>query len=389
MKLFSVFRKTLREMLREPLILALSLVFAPFFVLLYYLFFPSGSTTYSVMVLNQDMGAQTQNGAALHAGQDVIAAMRQVRYPNGSPMLIVSVVMDRADAEARLRNRDAAALVILPADFSRTLQAIVAGQTGLTTSVTLVGDLTNPAYAVTAIMSSTPLDAYVQAYTGIRSPILLNEIPLGASAARTEFENYVPGLLVFAVILLIFLAAMTVAREVETGTLRRLQLTHMTSFDLLGGISLALVIVGAAAVLLGFLTAQLLGFRSQGPLWVAILVGMVTALSIIGAGLVVACFARSVSQAFVIANFPLALFMFFSNAIFPLPKVSLFSLGGHVIGLYDFLPPTHAVSALNKVLTLGATLGDITFELGALVVLSALYFGIGVWLFQRRHLRST
>jgi ABC-2 type transport system permease protein len=387
MKLLSVFRKTLREMLREPLILALSLAFAPFFVLLYYLFFPSGSTTFGILVLNQDSGAQLPGGAALHAGQDVINAMRQVSYPNGSPMLTVNLVTDRADAELRLRNRDAAALVILPADFSRTLQAVVAGQTGQTSSVTLVGDLTNPTYAVAAIMASTPLDAYVQAYTGIRSPIQLNEIALGASAARTEFENYVPGLLVFAVILLIFLAAMTVAREVEAGTLRRLQLTHMSSFDLLGGISLALILVGAVAVLLGFLTAQALGFRSQGPLWVAILVGMVTALSIIGAGLVVACFARSVSQAFVIANFPLALFMFFSSAIYPLPKVPLFSLAGHTVGLYDFLPPTHAVSALNKILTLGATWSDITYELGALCLLSLLYFGLGVWLFQRRHLR--
>jgi hypothetical protein len=36
-RLFSVFRKSLREMLREWLVLSLSLVFAPLFVILYYL----------------------------------------------------------------------------------------------------------------------------------------------------------------------------------------------------------------------------------------------------------------------------------------------------------------------------------------------------------------
>jgi ABC-2 type transport system permease protein len=68
--------------------------------------------------------------------------------------------------------------------------------------------------------------------------------------------------------------------------------------------------------------------------------------------------------------------------------VSLFSLGGRTIGLYDILPPTHAVVALNKVLTLGAGLGDVAYELTALLVLSVIYFAAGVWLFQRAHLRA-
>jgi hypothetical protein len=44
--------------------------------------------------------------------------------------------------------------------------------------------------------------------------------------------------------------------------------------------------------------------------------------------------------------------------------------------------------ALNKVLSLGMGLGDVAFELIALLVLSALYFAAGVWLFQRMHLKA-
>jgi ABC-2 type transport system permease protein len=186
--------------------------------------------------------------------------------------------------------------------------------------------------------------------------------------------------------MLIFLAAMVVAREVESGTLRRLQITRMTSFDFLGGVTLAMLSLAVFSLLLTIATAVWLGFRSQGSLWVAVAVGAVASLSVIGAGLVVACFSRSVSQAFVIANFPLGLFMFFSGAIFPLPKVVLFQLAGHDVGLFDFLPPSHAVVALNKVLTLGAGLQEVTFELTALLLLSLLYFSAGVWLFQRLHM---
>jgi ABC-2 type transport system permease protein len=211
---------------------------------------------------------------------------------------------------------------------------------------------------------------------------------LGASAARTEFENYVPGLLVLSVTLLMFQAAMTVAREVEGGTLRRLQLTRMTSFELLGGISAWLIVVAVAEVLLAFLTAWALGFRSQGAIWIAVAVGVVTSLSIIGVGLIIACFAKTVSQAFVIANFPWGLFAFLSGAIFPLPRATLFTIAGHAVGLTDILPPTHAVVALNKVLTLGAGLGDVVYELTALLTLSVAYFAAGVWLFKRAHLKA-
>jgi hypothetical protein len=68
--------------------------------------------------------------------------------------------------------------------------------------------------------------------------------------------------------------------------------------------------------------------------------------------------------------------------------MTLFTIAGRAIGPYDILPPTHAVVALNKILTLGASLGDVAYELTALVVLSVLYFVAGAWLFQRMHLRS-
>jgi ABC-2 type transport system permease protein len=198
----------------------------------------------------------------------------------------------------------------------------------------------------------------------------------------------VPGVLVFAAIMLVFRAGMTVAREVEAGALRRLQLTRMTSFDLLSGMSGALVLVGIASVLLTFATAWMLGFHSRGPIWVTILVGAVTTVAIIGCGLIVAAFSKSVAQAFVIANFPLGLLMFFSGAMFPIARTTLFTVAGHGTGPFDVLPPTQAVIALNKTLTLGETFHEVLWELAALVVLSAAYFAAGVWLFKRLRMKA-
>jgi ABC-2 type transport system permease protein len=342
-----------------------------------------------VLVINQDLPVALADGTRLAAGDDVVGQLRSLAYPGGSPLLRVTLIGDRAEAEQRLRDRAAAALIVIPPDFSAHLAAFQAGNTHARTQLVFVGDLANPTYAIAAVTAMTAADRYTQAFTAAPRPVELVEIPLGASAARTEFENYVPGLLVLAVVLMIFQAAMTPARDLESGTLRRLRLTPLTAFDYLGGISLWLSLVAIAAVALTFAIAVALGFRSQGPLWLALLVTVLTSLSIIGLGLLVACFSKTVAQAFVIANFPLGFLMFLTGAAFPLPRLTLFTLLGRGFALPDLLPPTHAVIALNKVFTLGAGLREVTFELAALTLLSAVYFGLGVVLFQKTQLGAT
>jgi ABC-2 type transport system permease protein len=395
MRFLSLLRKNLIEQFRNLWVLILVIICAPVFVFAYWLFVGGGgSTTYNVLVVNADVGAQLPDGTFYSGGEDAVEAIRAIAYPDGQPILDVILVTDRVEAEARLRDRDGAALIIIPEDFSeallRVMETPAAAETSrpMTTHITLVGDLTNPYYAVAAVMAATAVDEYAMAVTGETRVVGYEEIALGASAARTEFELYVPGLLIFAVVMLVFPAAMDAAREVESGTLRRLQLTRMTSFDFLLGISVVQTLVGVASVLLAFATATALGFRSLGPLWVAILVGALSALSVVGVGLIVAALSRTVTEAFVIANFPLIILMFFSGAIFPIPGIPLFTLAGRRIGLYDFVPLTHGVGALNKVLVLGAGLGDVAFELGALLILTVVYFIIGMWLFQRRHMRA-
>jgi len=387
-RFWSVFVKSLREQARDILTLSLSLVLAPCMVLLYSLFFSSGgSTSYDVLVINHDRAVMLDDGTVLSAGEDLIAALEEVTYTDGQPILDIEMASDRSEAEAELEDRKAEVLLIIPEALSATILQAREGESFDPVEVMFIGDLTNPYYAVAAIMASAGLDNYVQLVTEATRPVEISEIPLGDSAGRSEFEIYVPGMLVFAIIILVFEASMVVAYEVESGTLKRLKITKLSAIELLGGISASVIVVGVVSLLLAFYAAVGLGFRSYGPLWVAVLIGAITCVAVIGVGMMVAALSKTVSQAFIIANFPLVLFMFFTGAVFPIPGVPLFTIGEHTIGLYDFLPPTHAVQALNKVLTLGAGLQEVTFELAALVSLSVLYFLIGVWMFRRRHMK--
>ena len=384
MRLWQVFIKSVREQKRDLWVIGLSLAFAPLFVFIYWLMTGgTGTTSYSVLVINQDAPVALADGARLAAGDEVVARLRGLAYESGSPLLKVTLV-------GRPRRSRAAAARPGRRGVGHHPRGLLRATGGLPLrrhERQRRPDLRRrPDQPDLHGGRGDGDDCRRRLCPGLhRRPAAGGtvEIPLGASAARTEFENYVPGLFVLAVVLMVFQAAMTPARDIESGALRRLRLTPLTAFDYLGGTSLWLGLVSIAAVVLTFATAVAFGFRSQGPLWLALVVTAITSLSIIGIGLLVACFSKTVSQAFVIANFPLGFLMFLTGAAFPLPRLTLFTLFGRGFALPDLLPPTHAVVALNKIFTLGSGLQDVAFELAALTLLSVLYFGLGVLLFQR------
>jgi len=379
--MLAVAGKTLREQVRNPWLPLLAIGLGPFFVLLMWAFFPSGgSTTYPVVVVDSDTGA---SGGGIRSGDRAFASLRSLTYDTGVPILDVRQVADLDHAQAEIEARRAVAFVELPEGFTRSLLAARQG-TGAV-PVRIGGDLGSPTYPVVAIMIADGLDRFARQETGRTALLDLTETPLGASGSRTEFELYVPGVLVFAIGLMMFAAATALAQETEAGTINRLVRAPISAAELLGGITIVQVLVGLVAGLASLGTAALLGFRSAGPIWMALPIWVLTSLSVIGLGLLVAAFTRSVAQAFLVANFPFGLFMFLSGTMFPVRGVPLFTLAGHEVNLLDLLPPRHAVNALTSVFSFGST--SIGYELVMLTLLSAAYFLLGAWAFHRRHLR--
>lgn len=168
MRLLGVFRKSLRELKRDIWVLILTLIIAPFFVFLYWAMYGGGSTTYSVLVMNNDIGVRLTDGSVVAAGERAIEAMKRMTYAgdSGQPILKVSRVAGRPKAEEMLRNREAAVLSIIPADFSRIQAARTSRSpaTGVEAaadasaasmgqgSVVMVGDLTDVVYELVAAL---------------------------------------------------------------------------------------------------------------------------------------------------------------------------------------------------------------------------------------------
>ena len=133
-------------------------------------------------------------------------------------------------------------------------------------------------------MAGSVLDEFVQVQTGETRSIQYNEIALGASAGRSEFDLYIPGILIISVVMLVFIISMTITYEVETGTIRRLQMTAMKTSDLLIGLSLPTILLGIISLLITLAVAFGLGFHSEGSIMLALLIAAITAVSVVGVG---------------------------------------------------------------------------------------------------------
>ncbi len=366
-RLLQVARKTLLETMRESVLLIMLLGLPAFFMLICYVGYGTApkAATYKVLTYTNTSRAD-----------DLFSKLAAETYADGRPYFELIKTESLADAEEELKERRAAALL------------------GITESA--VGELNyftrGDAVYMTYIKAGAQLEAVVlpwlEAQQGKPRRFVLNVTPLDRPRPRSEFEAYVPGMMVFAILLIIPQTAMLFGRERRRGTLRRLQLSLVTPAELLGGICLAQVVVAVAQVALMFGAALLLGFHNQGSLWLAILIGVLLAFGSVGLGLLLGCFMKNDTDALNTGSMVSMLQVFLSGAFFMMPSPTLFSLFDHAIGAFDFIPATHGMLALQQVLSGGAGLGEVWFRMLAALVLSVLYFLISVLIFSRLNQRQ-
>jgi lipopolysaccharide export LptBFGC system permease protein LptF len=116
------------------------------------------------------------------------------------------------------------------------------------------------------------------------------------------------------------------------------------------------------------------------------LIAGLTSLSLIAFSLIIAAVTRSAAEILVVGNFPMFLFMFFTGAAFPLKSKALFTIAGYPVNIQGMMTPTHALSAMNKTFVLNMGISAILPEILAIILLTCVYFMVGVWLFKKRHL---
>jgi len=368
MKMLLVARKSLLEIVREPQLIGLELGLPLAFLILTLLMYNTPLlATYQVWV--HDPGERAER---------MIEELRVQRYPTGEPVFELTAEENLHIAEETLK--EGAAIVLLKANPE-------CGQ------VSLRGDALSPAFYRASVLLESALRQ--QADREIDRPqvarLAVESIAPGSGQSQgpqTQFDLYAPGMIVFALLMVIPQTAMLVSREVRRHTLERLQLAPVSTVELLAGISLAQLVVAAFQVVTITWLATALGFHGHGSLWLAVLTGLVLCLGSIALGLVVAACVENDSQAANLGGSISMLLVFVSGAWFAMPALTLFTLAGHPIDLFDIFPATSGFLALQQVLAYGAGWRDIAFRLAITLILSLIYFGIAVLVFKRLRMQQ-
>ena len=383
MKILAVIQKSLKEQLRSFWILLLTVTMAPFFVGVYYLILESYEAKYDILILNLDKG--TNNGVQNHGQLLVKGASLLLSGTSEMPFRIKSVET-REEGLTTLKNRKADALIVLPADFSILINRLKSGNATGNLHIEFIGDLTNMEYMVSAVWGNAAVTQYLDALLD-RSAYTITETSLGLSGSITEFELMVPGLLIIALIMLMFTATIAIIVEVENKTILRMKFSRLKTFEFLAGVSFVQVLVGLVAILLTLAVAIACGFSHYNALWAVLFIAVLTSLSIFAFSLILAGATKTVNEVLIVGNFPLFLFMFFTGAAFPLEGKALFSVAGYPVSLQGLMSPTHAIAALKKTMIMEMSLMEVLPEIIALVVLTLLYSGIGILVFKKRHMK--
>lgn len=369
MKTLLVARKSLLEIVREVQLLALTIALPLVFLVV------------SVLTYNQDLSSTYRLGVleGSPSNASYITALGAQRYENGDPVFeITSINPSSIDDNVFtiLENQKITALVELD------------DQSGpVSTRVTIYGNALSSRFYRASTLLETVLVETADAASGRSKVVAIQDQFLASEGPLTEFDLYAPGMIIFGLLMIIPQTAMLVSRELRWKTLNRLRITPMSAVDLLGGISLAQMIVAAVQVVVVLVAAILMGFNNRGSFTLAVLVGLAVSFSAIGQGLVVACFSQDDSQAANVGSTFSMIQVFLSGSFYQLPPLTIFTLAGHQIDVFDIFPATHGFRALQQVLTYGDGFQEIAFRLAATLALSIIYFIIGVFIFHRSKMR--
>jgi ABC-2 type transport system permease protein len=419
MKFISIAIKDLKELLRDRRGLFMILIFPLFFMLVFGFAFGGmgqSNTPHSIAVINYDKGASLPfNNENVNYGNNLTTILENSTYEDSDVKLFNVNQTSESAADSMLKQRQIDAELIIPANFSESVVSLIesnvqakgipipGGVTNVTSTIIIRGDTGYIGFGVSQGILAGVLGQYqdklveevqnkVSGTSGAETPKFIESKveAIAGTETFTSFDFLAPGMMVFAILLLATTVAASLTREVERGTLARLKLSRMRSFDLLFGGLIPWSLIAAVQVVILLIVAILIGFHWQGglnSLLLAMIVGILGGIASVSLGMIIAAFAKNDRQAANLGTIITVPTSFLVGAFFQLPQVELGNLFGHHVLIYDILPWTHVLNALRAVLIFGGGWDSISYQVGAIVFLTAILFAIGVFLFSWTRLR--
>ena len=448
MKLIVLAVKGIKESLRDKKNFLFLMIFPLMFLVLFRVAFgwgPEATETYDIVVVDGDYGigpwVQTDpdwleflnmmngtdyNGTEFfqeeilmgHAtgGKFLIEeVLNTARHEDtGKRMFNVKVVKTRSEAEDMIKDEEAVCMVVIPANYSSSLQGNVdlavveemrahgvpmnmSSEEYAHSTVDLSGALGNFDFSFAASLVQGQIYGYTQAmYATIRytvgsgfpeGPIVLQGgsigvlyVSVGDTEEFTMFDWQAPGIVIFALLMTAIYVSLTLATEVKNRTLQRLRLTKMSATDMMGGTTLRWLFVGAFQTVVLVLVILALGTKVAGDVGPTMaylfVIAMVAILASIALGLIISSFVDDPEQAGNIGTAIVVPMSFLTGAFFPMD-----------LAFAKVLPWTQAADAMKQAM-LYADFAQANVHLMYAFIGAMVVFVIGVVIFKKKRLET-
>lgn len=347
----AITRKQFQTLRHDKRTLALMLIAPVMAMLIFGFAFGSGTKHVPVLLVNKDKGG---------------LAEKYVKNLD-SEILDITKTSDLESAKAQVKNGEKVAVLYFPETFTVEVLA----KQGAGANVQLFIDTTNQQLAA-AVQTQIPQAAQKTATTlGAKSNISIDtQYAFPEAKDATSTDTLVPGIMAFAItVFTTLITLLAFVGERTSGTLSRLRITPATEAEIVLGYEIAF---GLIATLQGtlILSIALLVYHILvvGPLAVAALIVILTAIDAQAIGIVISAAAKRESQAVQFIPF-IILPTFLLSGIF----VSVQSLPKWLQPFSYILPPTWSIQALRDVLLRGWGLTEVWPQLLVLLAFAVVF----------------
>jgi len=282
------------------------------------------------------------------------------------------------DPEKVLARRLAKAILVIPEDFAREIEA------GRMAPVQLLLDGADAATATTVIGYAEGLVSQRNVVIrGITTPAIRFDPRVWYNPELKSTNFLVPGLMGFILMLTAVLStALSVVREKERGTMEQLLVTSLRPGELLIGKTIPYLVISLVATAIILIAARVLfGVAVRGSyfeLFIATLIYLIGALSW---GLLVSSMSKTQAMAFQVGSLTSMLpAIFLSGFIFPIRSMP------DVLQVITYaVPARYFLVIVRGIILKGASLTAFLGDLGFLLLYAAIVLGIAWTRLAREH----
>lgn len=279
----------------------------------------------------------------------VLEKVRQAVHENGKP--VFSVIEINASDASRMIEEKTVDLIFLSA------------KEGGKNEFNFLGDGSSVRFSKAGMF----LGSVLYEYNVNIIPYKVNRKNFFKNVPETDFQIAVPGMMVFAVLLLIPQTAILAGRDRRTGILDRYANAGVSPFQYFTGLCISQAVCGFLQLVFMLLISVFIGFRiSEMNLIIFFISGILLIFASASMGVLLSGFIKDDSEALNAGSAVSMVQVFLSGAFFAFPGKILFMLKDTVWNVWDLIPATEAVLIWN------AGFGYGIFSMQRLVWLSVL-----------------